>query len=64
MYRVTIALEHGCRVELVEPTFLRAAARVEDYREKMTGYNIEPFIEGGEDNSGGKVDQAGNRVAG
>lgn len=64
MYRVTITLEHGCKVEHVEPSFLRAAARVEEYREKMTGYEIRPLTEGGEDNSGGEVDQAGNRVAG
>ena len=57
MYRVTITLEHGCRVEFVEPTFLRAAARVEEYRERMTGYNIEPFIEGGEDNARSGVHQ-------
>lgn len=63
MYRVTIQLEHGCKVELVEPSILRAAARVEDYREHMVFCDIQR-IEGGEDNSRGKVDQAGNGVAG
>ena len=63
MYRVTIQLEHGCKVEHVEPSFLHAALRVEEYRDKMAWYDIRP-VEGGEDNSGGKVDQTGNRVAG
>lgn len=51
MYRVTIQLEHGCKVEFVETTILRAAARVEDYREHMVFYDIQR-IEGGEGANG------------
>lgn len=63
MYRVTIQLEHGCKVEFVESSILQAAAKVEEYHGKMLWCEIQR-IEGGEDNSGGKVDQAGNWVAG
>ena len=56
MYRVTIQLEHGCKVEFVEPSILRAAARVEEYHDKMLFCDIQQ-IEGGEEVGGGKVDQ-------
>ena len=56
MYRVTIQLEHGCKVEFVESSILRAAARVGEYHGMMESCEI-TRIEGGEDNSGGKVDQ-------
>lgn len=63
MYRVTIQLEHGCKVEFVETSIIRAAAKVEEYHGRMLWCDIQQ-IEGGEDNSGGKVDQVGNGIAG
>lgn len=63
MYRVTIQLVHGCKVEFAETTILRAAARVENYREHMVSCDIQQIEEEG-DNGGSKVDQTGNWVAG
>lgn len=48
MYRVTIQLEHGCKVEFVESSILRAAARVENYREHMVSCDIQQIEEGGD----------------
>ena len=59
MYRVTIQLEHGCKVEFVEPSILRAAVRVEEYHDKMVWCDIHQMEEGG-DIGGGKVDQDNN----
>ncbi len=50
MYRVTIQLEHGCKVEFVEPSILRAAAKVEEYHDKMLFCDIQQ-IEGGEEDA-------------
>lgn len=59
MYRVTIQLVHGCKVEFVESSIIQAAAKVEEYHGKMLWCDIQR-VEGGEDNSGGKVDQDNN----
>lgn len=59
MYRVTIQLEHGCKVEFVETSILRAAVRVENYREHMVSCDIQQIEEEG-DNVGSKVDQDNN----
>lgn len=62
MYRVTIRLEDGREVYYTETSILRAAARVEEYHEKMLFCDIQQIREDG-DNVGGKVDQASNGVA-
>ena len=49
MYRVTIQLEHGCKVEFVESSILRAAVRVEEYHGKMLWCDIQQIGEGEED---------------
>lgn len=56
MYKVTIYLPEGKRLEAVEASFLRAVHLVETYHSVMTGYTITQVKEG-DDNSGGKVDQ-------
>ena len=63
MYRVTIQLEHGCKVEFVESSILLAAVRVEEYHDKMVWCDIHQMEEG-VSIGGGKVDQAGNGIAG
>ena len=63
MYRVTINLPGGECLEAVEASFLRAVHLVESYHSVCVGYTITQMEEG-EDNSGCKVDQAGNWVAG
>jgi len=59
MYRVTIQLEHGCKVEFVEPSILRAAVRVEEYHDNMLFCDIHQMEEG-VSIGGGKVDQDSN----
>jgi len=54
MYRVTIQLEHGCKVEFVESSILRAATRVGDYHGMMESCEITRI--GEEDEDGGKED--------
>jgi hypothetical protein len=49
MYLVTIQFEHGCKLEFVETTILRAAARVEGYREHMMFCDIQLIKEDGKD---------------
>lgn len=63
MYKVTIRLVDNTHLQFIEPSILRAAVRVEEYHDNMLFCDIQQ-MEGGEDNSGGKVDQAGNGVAG
>lgn len=50
MYRVTIQLEHGCKVEFVESSIIRAAAKVEEYHGKMLWCDIQQIRE--EDDNG------------
>ena len=45
MYRVTIQLEHGCKVEFVESSILRAAVKVEEYHGKMLWCDIQQIKE-------------------
>lgn len=63
MYKVIINLPGGKQLEAVEASFLRAVHLVESYHSVLTGYTITQMEEGG-DNSGGKVDQTCNGVAG
>lgn len=55
-YWVKIRLDNGSEVHFTESSILRAAARVEDYREHMVWCDIQQIKEEGED-GGGKVDQ-------
>lgn len=50
MYRVTIQLEHGCKVEFVESSILRAATRVGEYHGMMESCEITRI--GEEDDNG------------
>jgi hypothetical protein len=59
MYWVKIRLDNGSEVHYTESSILRAAARVEDYREHMVFCDIQLIKEEGED-GGGKVDQDSN----
>lgn len=56
MYRVTIRLDDGRDVYYTETSIIRAAARVEEYHEKMLWCDIQQIREEG-DNGGGKVDK-------
>lgn len=60
MYRVTIQLEHGCKVEFVEPSILRAAVRVEEYHDKMVWCDIHQMEEGEDYSKRSEVDQDNN----
>ena len=65
VYKVTICLPGGESLEAVEASFLRAVHLVESYYSVLRGYTITKVeAKEGEDNSGGKVDQAGNGIAG
>jgi len=59
MYLVKIRLDNGSEVQYSESSILRAAARVEDYREHMVFCDIQLIKEDGKD-GGGKVDQDNN----
>ena len=49
MYRVTIRLEDGRDVYYTETSIIRAAARVEEYHEKMLWCDIQQIREEGKD---------------
>lgn len=56
MYWVKIRLDNGSEVCFPEQSILRAAARVEDYREHMVFCDIRLIREEGEDECGTKAD--------
>lgn len=63
MYKVTIRLATGEQLQFIEASIHLAAVRVEEYHGNMLWCDIQQ-MDGREDNGGGEVDQAGNRVAG
>lgn len=60
MYQVTIRLENGCEVHYTESSIIRAAARVEEYHDKMLFCDIQQMGEGEDNSKRSKVDQDSN----
>ena len=60
MYRVTIRLDDGREVYYVESSIIRAAARVEEYHDKMLFCDIQQMEEGEDNSKRSKVDQDNN----